>query len=311
VLAVGTVTRLHSDVAEIAVEDPDGGVTCTLQATLRGRLELEESGEKSPLVVGDRVRVRRHESGAVVEERLPRRTRLSRPHPRMHLREQVIAANVDRVLVVASPVLPPFRPGLVDRYLVAASVHGLPAALAVTKCDLVEREIVDVLVAAYGEVGVRTFRTRVDAPASIEDLRRGWLSGCATVLVGQSGVGKTTLRNALLPPDSPAAATAPLSPRTSRGVHVTTVATFEPMPPSGFLVDTPGSRQLGLWGVGPDDVQVHFPEFAAAACRFGRSCRHLDEPGCGVRELVEAGRASAERLASLVAIRDSLLRGER
>jgi ribosome biogenesis GTPase len=304
-LREGTVVRLYSDAAAIALTAEDGGHGEVVAARLRGRLELDsDEGEKSPLVVGDRVRLELDGDDAIVEERLPRRSKLSRPHPHNPRVEQVIAANVDQVLVVASPVMPPFRSGLLDRYLIAAAAHGLRAALALTKCDLVDQELADALVEPYRAIGLPIFSLRHDDPASIERLRCDFLEGHATVLVGQSGTGKTTLRNMLLPAQA-RAVTAPVSLKTTRGVHATTAATFEPLPPRGFLVDTPGSRQLGLWDVEPEQVQRYFPEFAGLECRF-RDCRHEGEPGCRVLAAVERGRACAERLASLIAIRRSL-----
>lgn len=303
----GTVVRLYSDWADVALDAP-GGPGCAgeiVPARLRGRLERAMGGERSPLAVGDRVVVALSGSEAVIESRGPRRTKLSRQHPHDEHQEQVVAANVDRVLVVASPLLPPLKHGLVDRYLVAASAEGLPAALCLSKCDLVDDDLLlDALLAHWVGTGLPVFRTRHDDPASVERLREGWLAGHATVLVGQSGVGKSTLRNLLLPRRAPAVV-AEISGRTSRGKHCTTAATFEPLEGGGYLVDTPGVKEFGVWKLRASDAQSHFPEFADVSCRFS-DCRHGEDPGCALRPLVEKGLASPGRLISLLVLQATL-----
>jgi len=297
----GTVIRLYSDFAEVAFE---GGEIVT--ARFRGRLEHSTRYDRSPFAVGDRVSVALADGEAVIEARHPRRTKLSRAHPHQDKQEQIIAANVDRVLVVASAITPPLKAGLVDRYLVAASAEGMEAAICLTKCDLVDYEMANALIAPWRGV-YPVFRTRVDWPGSIEALRPEWLAGHATVLVGQSGTGKTTLRNILLSGERGPAPTSPVSNKTGRGQHVTSAATFEPLVPSGFLVDTPGTKELGLWSLTPPDLPRHFPEFAGTSCKYP-DCHHVEEPGCGLRAEVEAGRASAERLVALIQIAESMPR---
>lgn len=302
----GTVILLYSDFAEVALDAPSGEAPERVLAKLRGRLAAGKgSKERSALAVGDRVSLTREGEEAVIESRHERRSKISRRHPRERHREQVLAANVDRLLVVASAERPEFRNRLVDRYLVAASAEGLEAALALTKCDLVEDERAAALIAGYEAIDVPVFRIARGSQEGVERLRKDFLAGHVTVLVGQSGVGKSTLRNALLPEEAGRAKTGAVSGKWGKGRHVTTAATFEPLPPAGFLVDTPGVREFGLWTLEACELHRHFPEFADAECRF-RDCSHHEEPGCALREAVERGAAASERLESLLSIAESL-----
>lgn len=303
----GTVILLYSDFAEVALDSAPGLLPERMLAKFRGRLAVDgpKGAERSALAVGDRVSVALDEGEAVIETRHERRSKISRRHPREARREQVLAANVDQVLVVASSERPEFRSRLVDRYLVAASVESLRAGLALTKCDLVDESRVDLLASAYERLGLPVFRIGSGRSEELERLRLEFLAGCATVLMGQSGVGKSTLRNALLPAEEGRAKTGAISEKWGKGRHVTTAATFEPLSPSGFLVDTPGVREFGLWRLERGQLERHFSEFAPLQCRF-RNCSHQHEPGCGLRAAVESGQADAERLESLIAMAESL-----
>jgi ribosome biogenesis GTPase len=302
-----TVILLYSDFVEVALDAPAGEAPTCVLAKLRGKLLTtgKRGKERSVLAIGDRVSVAFEGDEAVVEERRERRSKISRRHPRERHREQVLAANVDRLLIVAAAERPEFLPRLVDRYLVAASVEGLEAGIALTKCDLVDAARADVLAQAYEALGIPVFRIAQGDEAGLLKLREGFLNGHVTVLMGQSGVGKSTLRNAILPEHVRRAKTGAVSDKWGKGKHVTTAATFEPLPAGGFLVDTPGVREFGLWKLEPAELHHHFPEFEDAACRF-RDCSHHHEPGCGLRQAVESGKADPERLASLLAIAESL-----
>lgn len=262
--------------------------------------------EETLLAPGDLVLVERGEEQATIRGIAPRRSKLRRPagiHDRRQ--EQVIAANVDRLVVVASVADPPFRPGLVDRYLIAAQRSSLDALLCINKADLADDapEELD----AYRGLGVRVICTSCITGAGIDELREV-LRDSMSVMSGHSGVGKTSLLNTLDPALD--LATQEISDSTRRGRHTTTRAHLYELAGGIRIIDTPGIRALGLWGVTPEEVACYFPELAeaGAGCRF-RNCTHSHEPGCAVRDAVEAGRVSRFRYASYLRIR-ATLKGE-
>lgn len=260
-------------------------------------------GRASVLAPGDEVQVEFHEGQAVVRGVAPRRTKLSRlAHEQSRVQEQVIAANVDILVVVASAVQPRFKPGLVDRYLVTASVGGVEPVLALNKMDLVEEE--PAAVAGFRELGLRVFDTSAVTGEGIGELR-GALLGKLAVMSGQSGVGKTSLLNAMDP--SLELATQEVSALTEKGKHTTSAGRLYRLEGDIRVIDTPGIRQLGLWGISHEEISFYFPEIAelAEGCRF-RNCTHIHEPECAVREGVEAGKISRLRYNSYRHIRESL-----
>lgn len=259
------------------------------------------------LAPGDRVLVEYDNKEAVVRGVAPRRTRLSRPAPGYsRVREQVLAANVDLLLVVASVAQPPFRPGLVDRYLIASRVNGVPATLCINKMDLVESPPPEIDI--YRELGIPVFPTSCLTGQGIDDLRTA-MRGKTAVLSGHSGVGKSSLLNAMDP--NLRLVTEAVIAATGRGKHATTSARLYELAGDIRVIDTPGIRAMGLWGVSAQEVAYYFPELAEAAraCRF-HNCTHTHEPVCGVREAVEQGRIPKVRYDSYLRIRASLEAGK-
>lgn len=239
---------------------------------------------KSPLVVGDSVRVAELGAGelwAVAAQ--PRRTLLARSVVEREAWAQPLVANAGVLWAVVARASPPMRPGLVDRMLVAAAAGGLDARLLVTKADLEPEDDTDEWIARYEELGLSVMRTSVVTEEGLEDVRRA-LAGAFSVLVGQSGVGKSSMVRAILP-EQPIAVGA-ISEATGKGRHTTTVTRYYRLPEGGAVVDTPGLRELGLWGVTREHLDLAFPDITAlsANCRFD-DCRHLAEPGCGVRDV--------------------------
>ncbi len=257
------------------------------ESTIAGRLR------RSRPVVGDRVEVRELTDGSLrVEAVLPRHGVLLRGGFRNQ--EKVVAANVDVLVIVAAVVSPPLRTGLIDRYLVAAWRGGIEAMLTLTKVDLAHDEVAIASVRElYSSLGHLVLALSLRTGEGLGELRAA-LADRVTVLAGHSGVGKTSLTNALTGRSD---ATTAVNPVVGRGRHTTTGARYMDLPGGGALIDTAGIRSFGIAGVSADELQHAFPEIAAAAehCRW-EGCLHREgEDGCAVEG---APGVSAERLAS-------------
>ncbi len=256
---------------------------------------------QSPLVVGDRVSVALLANGqAWAVACRDRATMLARPAVEREKQQQPIVANAGVLWVVVSVASPPLRPGLVDRFLVAAAAGGLEARLLATKLDLGADDESRRWLDFYGNVGLQVHRTSTATGEGLERARAS-MAGSFGVLVGQSGVGKSSVVRAILPGQP--IAVGEMSAATGKGRHTTTVTRYYGLPEGGAVVDTPGLRELGLWGAGREALDAAFPDVAALAqgCRFG-DCRHRGEPGCALRG---AGVAH-ERLASWQKLSDEI-----
>jgi ribosome biogenesis GTPase len=278
----------------------------TFDCVLSTRLKRESDCD--PVAVGDFVRW--NEAGQIVEV-LPRRNQLSRrsavPMPGAHAHEQVIAANVDRVVPVFSAAKP--RPAwhLLDRYLVSAESADIPALAVITKMDLVEgRPEADEIRAVadeYRVCGYDVILSSTETGAGLDDLRAA-LSGGLSVLVGKSGVGKTSLLNAIEP--GLGLRVQATNRATGKGRHTTTHLEIFEMQAGGAVLDTPGIREFGLWNVDQADLALFFPEMRLwlGKCRFGLGCQHDQEPGCEIRLAVGRGEISPYRYQSYLKLKD-------
>ena len=301
-LLAGTVRTLHRGTCEVALDD--GRVfRCAVRRTLRSPVPDTEP----PVVVGDRVRVLEVAPGeGAVELVEPRRSQLDREHPAdagtPRPRRQVLAANVDQLLLVVALADPEPKPGLIDRYLIGAAIAGLPVVLVFNKCDLAPA--VTELERVYERLGYATIRTSATQGDGVAALR-GRLAGRRSVLSGHSGVGKTSLLAALDPDVD--LVVADVNPVTGRGRHTTSSAALITLAGGIEVCDTPGIRAFGPSGIDAATLAPWFPEIAAAlgACRFS-PCSHTHEPDCGVRAAVDAGRVARCRYESYCRLYESL-----
>lgn len=253
------------------------------------------------LVTGDKVVFRpgREHQGVhsgVVETVLARSSELSRPNPYNEIKP--VAANIDFIVLVIAPE-PQAHANLIDRYLVAAENCHIEPILLLNKTDLItenNRHHLDDLLQRYTSLGYRTLRVCSQRDDSLDALK-SLLNHRISVFVGQSGVGKSSLINTLLPDEE--LKVGALSAATKKGRHTTTTARLYHFPSGGDLIDSPGIREFGLWHMSEDDVLRGFREIAPHAdqCRF-RDCHHDQEPGCGILAALERGDISPERYHS-------------
>ena len=286
----------------------------TYECALRGR--LKQGGVK--LAVGDDVELEpgdrgdRGDRGAafVIAEIHERRSKLARRTPGGGYGERIVAANVDQVVVVFALVKPAPHPRMLDRFLVIAEANDLAARVVVNKVDLASESDAHRQFGDYVRAGYPVHLTSTkDGGRGLEVLHDA-LQGRMSVLTGPSGVGKSSLMNALYPGLD--LRVGEISESVNKGRHTTVGAWLYPLPDGGFVSDTPGLREIGMWGLDPAQLDACFPEFRPLTpqCRFA-DCTHIVEPECAVREAVASGAASSSRYESYVKLREELAESSR
>ncbi len=291
------------------------------EAVLRGRLKKSDAGRRADgsmrrdtvasaaltlkLAVGDRVRLERdtQEEPWAIAEILPRSSRLARRAPGGGRGERVIAANVDQVIVMFAAAKPEPHPRMLDRFLVIAEANELAARVIINKVELVGEGEARARFADYEHAGYPVHFVSVKDRIGLGEVASA-LAGRISVVSGPSGVGKSSLLNALFP--GLGLRVSEISESVNKGRHTTVGAFLHPLPDQsgGAVVDTPGLREIGLWEFPIRDLDWCFPEMRSrrAACRFG-DCAHVTEPGCGVRDAVEKGEVSGSRYESYLKLR--------
>jgi ribosome biogenesis GTPase / thiamine phosphate phosphatase len=290
----GLVLRARSGFYTVATDEGD-----LVEARLRGRVKKDRQASDLA-VIGDRVSLERLPDGSgAIDAIEPRERRFSRrqPGPRGSWREDVMVANPDLVVVVFACDRPPPNPRLVDRFLVVAEYNEVPVLLVANKVDLVGAAEAHRLFGGYQRIGYEVIFAAAKERTGVDELRNR-LSGRLSIVTGPSGVGKSTLLNAIHP--GLQLATGEVSQVLSgKGKHTTTHAELHPLDCGGYVADTPGIRELGLWQIPPSELAWCFPEFREhlGQCAFN-DCSHLHEPRCGLRAAVEAGAVGADRYDS-------------
>ncbi|HSM38507.1 MAG TPA: ribosome small subunit-dependent GTPase A [Candidatus Limnocylindrales bacterium] len=293
--AAGLILRARSGFYTVRADDGR-----LVECRLRGRVKKDRQATDLA-VIGDRVLISLQDGGTgMIEQVEPRSSRFSRRQPgaRGTWKEDMLVANVDQVLVVFACADPMPHLRMLDRFLVVAEHNDVRAVVVANKVDLVGVERARSLFGLYERIGYAVHHVSAREGIGLEGLADR-LAGRTSVVTGPSGVGKSTLLNAIQP--GLRIETGEVSEALHKGRHTTTMAELHPLAGSdgGYVADTPGLRELGLWQIPPDELAWCFPEFVRhiGECAFN-DCRHNDEPRCAVRAAVDAGQIPAERYDS-------------
>ena len=273
-------------------------------AVLRGKVRLERSGATNPVAVGDRVRYETdgpatEEHPAVIKEILPRENYLIRRSTNLSRQSHVIAANLDKAVIVVSLLFPELKLPFLDRILVTCEVYKVPVLIVLAKVDLYREEVPEMMAAfrrIYEGAGYPVLETSARTGEGIDALRER-CQGRINLFSGESGVGKSSLIKALDPSLDPKIGR--ISEAHLQGMHTTSLYEMYRLGSGGFVIDTPGLRGFGLVNLEKEEISKYFPEMLAVMdnCRFV-PCTHTHEPDCAVKEALEAGQISAERYNS-------------
>jgi ribosome biogenesis GTPase len=264
----------------------------------------------NPVAVGDEVMVSMEpgeEKTGLIKKIVPRRNSVVRQSPRLKHHLHLLAANVDQAVLIATIIQPDLKPGFIDRFLLMTEPHNIPTVIVLNKADLYNQdqlELFDALEYLYSDIGYQVLLASAHTGIGIDRLKK-MLQGKTSMISGQSGVGKSSLINAVQP--LLGLRTTELSDYSGKGQHTTTFAEMLPLDDGGYIIDTPGIKTLSFNYLEPQDVAHNFREFfqRSTSCRF-HNCTHRNEPGCAVKEAVENGKISELRYQNYLAIMDEI-----
>lgn len=277
--------------------------------TLKGSLKHDKTLFKNLVAVGDFVRITEEGTIAFIEER---HSILSRADNLSQRKEQLIAVNIDQVLITMSVVFPALKTNLIDRYIIATLKGNMQPILVINKIDLLDQNTEEVkaekilfeeILKIYHKLSIPVFTVSTKTGSGIEDLKMA-MQNKSSVFSGQSGVGKSSLINAIFDTNL---LIGEVVEKTNKGSHTTTSAELIPLQQGGFCIDTPGIKSFGVWDLTREELQTFFSEIEefSQKCRFP-NCLHLQEPDCAVKKAVEEGAISALRFDSYCALMASL-----
>ncbi len=292
-LIEGTVIENHGALFDVVVDGQ------TVRCLLRGRLKKDKRREVAPVAAGDRVKITMLARGrGVIEAVLPRQSRLSRRASGSIPLEHTLVANVEQAVIVFAAAEPRTDVFMLDLFLVAAWAAGLERVICINKCDLVDGGPLRARFAVYRQCGYRVLFTSAVGGEGLGELR-DVLRERRSAICGPSGVGKSSLLNAIAP--GLLLRVGEVGDVTHKGRHTTSSVALLELPFGGWVADTPGLRQLGLWELSSDQIAAAFPDFEPylGRCRF-RDCAHSGEDGCAVAAAVRAGAVHPHRLRSFL-----------
>jgi ribosome biogenesis GTPase len=292
---------LRDEGSQLIVDVDGAEFSCVVRKSLR-----RKAGKfRKAVAVGDRVHLETSADGVAIVAVEPRRSYISRHDPGQRRKEQILVANLDAVLVVASARQPDLAPGLIDRFLVDAESRELEVGVAINKIDLDPEREYGPVADVYRGLGYDVLEVSATSGTGL-DAVRVFLADHTTTLLGHSGVGKSSLANAL--DSSLDLRIADVHATSGKGAHTTTTVSLLRLPwGAGYLVDTPGIREFGLWRMEPSEVGHWFRDLARhlGDCRFN-DCLHETEPGCAVKAAVESGEIATWRYESYLRILESV-----
>ena len=293
-------------------------IPCSISSRLRKKLiyplaapsslhhrvqRVDEIDVVDPIAVGDWVSVLEAGDGTgVIHDVLPRKSQLSRRAPGTVPLEQVMVANVDQAVIVFAAAKPEPKWNLLDRYLITAESAGVPALVCITKLDLADEQALEEDLAVYRQIGYQIILTSSSNGRGVDEVRQA-LQGKVSILMGKSGVGKSSLLNAVQP-GLGLKISAVGKGEMGKGRHTTTHLEMFSLTGGGAVVDTPGMREFTLWDVDEGGLAALFPEMRPyiGRCQFQSNCLHDHEPGCAIRQAVAAGKIDRRRYDSYLKI---------
>jgi ribosome biogenesis GTPase len=277
----------------------------TINCRIKGKFRTLDIKTTNPIAVGDRVRVEPEpdqETGLITTLH-PRKNYIIRKSVNLSKQAQIIAANLDQAFLIVTLASPRTSLGFIDRFLVTAEAYEIPAKLIFNKLDLFSEEGIEILEqyqSIYENAGYPCYSVSAIKETNLDQIR-DLLKDKVTLVSGHSGVGKSTLINALLPGKE--LKTGEISDWSDKGKHTTTFAEMFQLPFGGYLIDTPGIRELGVFDIEKQDLGRLFPEIRKLMgnCRF-HNCRHINEPGCAVLDALDKGELESSRYDSYLSI---------
>lgn len=281
-----------------------------VQARILGKFRLEGIKTTNPVGVGDRVGIEIEDeeaNTAIIREIAPRTNYVVRQSPRKKHQLHLLAANIDQAILIVTIVEPSLKQGFIDRFLLTTEPHNIPAIILFNKADLYDEQAIDIfhfLRSVYEPIGYPCYLVSARTGQGVDEVR-ALLKDRVSLISGQSGVGKTSLINAIQP--GLELRTGDLSDYTGKGQHTTTFAEWFNLRDGGAIIDTPGIKTLSFNNLEPMDVAHNFRELfeASSGCRF-TNCTHRNEPGCAVKEAVEEGEISELRYLNYLQIMDEI-----
>lgn len=280
------------------------------QARLKGKFKIKEITSTNPIAVGDVVEFEMEdeaENRTIITELVPRKNYVNRISPANKRQHHIIACNLDQSLLIATIKEPRTSLGFIDRFLVTCEAFHIPAIIVFNKSDLhgeEEQMIFEERRAMYEKVGYLVLLTSVEEKTGLDELKEN-LHNKTTLISGHSGVGKSSLINAIL--ESANIRTMEVSEWSGKGMHTTTFAEMYDLPAGGRIIDTPGMREFAIADIAKDELSHYFPEMKMRLndCQFN-NCMHLNEPGCAIKEAVVEGQIHEDRYISYCTILDSI-----